>query len=248
MKCKVNKMWETPPENLYITDESVHVWLADIEKESKNIEYLSGFLSEDELKRAGRFLFEKDKVRHIVAHGLLRLILCRYIKAGPGDFRFTAGKRGKPVLDNLNPGDIRFNLSHSGKFVVYAVTVGAEVGVDIEFMKEIKDAGEIVGRFFSGQEIGEYNKLPAGQRKEAFFTCWTRKEAFIKAVGEGLYMPLDSFSVSPDPDVKPVIEVHGEDKKGGIWSIEDISVNDCDYACALVTEGRGLKASYWKWN
>ncbi len=240
-------LWNLPDEELTIHEGIVHIWLVDIEKEACNHEYLSGLLSNNELERSKRFIFDKDKKRFIITHGILRLILSRYIHLDSKTIYFAREKKGKPVIKNPENNDIRFNLSHSGKYIIYALTRGREVGIDIQYMKDMPDSDRIVKRFFSNKEINEYFELPAAIRKRAFFTCWTRKEALIKAIGEGLNMPLNSFSVSPNPGIKSKIEIHDGRFSGRQWSLEDVRLNDMNYVSSIAVEGRGFKIIYWNW-
>ncbi len=222
---------------------NVHIWLASIEEEAGSLEYLLKILPADEEKRAERYVFEKDRKRYIIAHGILRLILARYIPIEPENILLTVKKRGKPVLNQPEYGNISFNISHSNNYIVFALALGMEIGIDIEYMKDLPNSDEIVKRFFSMKEIKEYFELTAGVRKRAFFTCWTRKESFIKATGEGFYYPLDSFSVSPDPDIKSNTVIQcgtgGEQK----WSLLDIDIEDRDYVCTVAVEGEYSRES-----
>jgi 4'-phosphopantetheinyl transferase len=243
----VKVLWQSPREETPLPGRGVHIWLAGIENEIKNLERLAGLLSGDESERAGRFFFEKDRIRYIVSHGVLRLILSRYVRLSPSGLRFAVGKRGKPFLDNATPGNITFSMSHSGQLFVCGIAENREIGVDVEFMKDIKDMDRLAGRFFSVREKEEYYKLPGGKRKKAFFTCWTRKEAFVKAVGEGLYMPLSDFSVSTDPCVKSGVEIHSGPGAGRTWPVGDIPLEDTGYAGAFVTEGAPGEIVFLKW-
>ncbi len=234
-------------DKIMIPEESIHIWLADIEKEGPNHECLSCILSPGEKERIKRFVFDKDKKRFLITHGLLRLILGRYTGIAPDALRFSVMEKGKPVLENSGGRDIRFNLSHSGKYVIYAITERREIGIDIEYMREFSDADRIVNRFFSKREIEEYFRLDPGMRKRAFFKCWTRKEAFIKAIGRGFYMPLRNFSVSPDPDAKSGIEIHQESIPDRKWSIYDVELEDADYTASIAYEGQRAEIAYLKW-
>jgi 4'-phosphopantetheinyl transferase len=161
---------------------------------------LARLLSVDERERAGRFAFERDRRRYIVARARLRQLLGERLGVAPECLRFVYQPQGKPALASC-PGqrDLRFNVSHCGEVAAYAFAEGREVGVDIEEVRELPDADDIVMRFFSRRERGAYMRLPLRERPQGFFNCWTRKEAFIKALGSGLSCPLDSFDVSFAP-------------------------------------------------
>jgi len=161
---------------------------------------LAGLLSADERERAGRFAFGRDRRRYIVARARLRQLLGERLGAAPESLRFVYKPHGKPALARC-PGqrDLRFNVSHCGEVAAYAFAEGREVGVDIEEVRELSDADDIAMRFFSRRERAAYMRLPVRERPQGFFNCWTRKEAFIKALGSGLSCPLDSFDVSFAP-------------------------------------------------
>ncbi len=147
---------------------------------------------------------------------------------------------------------ITFNLSHSGEYVLYAVANNRKVGVDIEYIRDFADSDNIAERFFSKSEMDEYYNLPFEARKRAFYSFWTRKEAFIKAVGEGLYIPLNSFSVSLGPERKSKIEIHKgnfKDQQWQLeqWSLKEIQLEDRNYVSAVAVKGKVNNISYWKW-
>ena len=157
-------------------------------------------LAADERTKAERYYFERDRLRFIIAHGVLRAILSLYLNESPKRLSFCEGSHGKPALALDSGGDsIRFNMSHSHRMALYAVTRSREVGIDLEFVRCDLEAEQIAERVFSPREIAELRALPAALRRNAFFLCWTRKEAYIKAKGEGLSLPLDQFDVSLIP-------------------------------------------------
>jgi 4'-phosphopantetheinyl transferase len=161
---------------------------------------LAGLLSADETERAGRFAFERDRRRYIVARARLRQLLGERLGAAPESLRFVYKPHGKPALARCPAQrDLRFNVSHCGEVAAYAFAEGREVGVDIEEVRELSDADDIAMRCFSRRERAAYMHLPVRERPQGFFNCWTRKEAFIKALGEGLSHPLEAFDVSLAP-------------------------------------------------
>jgi 4'-phosphopantetheinyl transferase len=154
-------------------------------------------LSDEERARAGRFVFERDRRRFIVGRARLRHLLATRLGVQPDAVEFVYGPRGKPGLSRrFSDIDLRFNVSHSDGVAVYAFSRGREIGVDVEAIRELCDADEIAARFFSCRENEAYRALEPDDRAQGFFNCWTRKEAFIKALGDGLYYPLDLFDVS----------------------------------------------------
>jgi 4'-phosphopantetheinyl transferase len=172
----------------------VHVWFADIERRSDTDRLLLSF---DEGRRADRFRFDRDRDRFTAARATLRRLLALYLGAGPRGYEFGYGVQGKPCLAGafLKCG-LEFNVAHAQGLAAYAFASGRPVGIDIETVKNMADADEIAQRFFSAPEACELSRLGGGEKSLAFFNGWTRKEAFVKAVGEGLSYPLDRFEVS----------------------------------------------------
>jgi len=189
-----------PPLDIELPADEIHVWYACLEQPVSRFQRLKQLLSPDESMRAERFHFEEDRKRFIACHGILRTILGRYLNVDPSRLQFCNGKNGKPSLvDTLGSESIRFNSSKSNGVALFAFTRGREIGVDIEHIRDIPEMEQIAERFFSVKENAAFHTLPQSKKKEAFFNCWTRKEAFIKAIGEGLYCHLDKFDVSLAP-------------------------------------------------
>ena len=179
---------------------------------------------------------------------MLRTILGHYLKMRPGQLRFRYSYYGKPYLaEEDNREDLRFNLSHSGDLVLIAVTRGRDVGVNIERIRQdVLDEG-IAERFFSQLEVATLRSLPADLQAGAFFNCWTRKEAYIKARGEGLSLPLDKFDVSLAPgEPARLLETRIGSEETSDWSMQELAVG-AGYAAALVVKGcdRQLKCLRW---
>lgn len=178
----------------------VHVWFSRLDGSLQDVRDV---LSGDELDRAGRFHFERDRDRFAVGRATLRHLLAGYVGRVAGEIRFSYSPYGKPRLSGRNL--ISFNVSHSADRAVFAIAPGVPVGVDIEVL-DSKQSDELVARqFFSRREVGEFLALPAEARPRTFLTCWTRKEAYIKARGEGLSLPLQDFDVSLTPGVAPAL-------------------------------------------
>ena len=189
-------------------------------------------LSEEERSRAARFMFERHRRRYIVAHTALRSILARYTDRAPEEIMLDAEEYGKPFLRDES---LQFNLSHSHEMAVVAVAA-SRVGVDIEHVREMTDAGQIAERFFSRQEVMELQLIPRNEMIEAFFRCWTRKEAFIKAIGEGLSYPLESFGVSLQPDEPQLVRVDRDPEAPKRWRFANVAVA-AGYVGAVAVEG-----------
>jgi 4'-phosphopantetheinyl transferase len=180
----------------------VDVFWTDLDAAAGALPRWRGLLDRHENARAARFRSGRDRERYVVCHGILRMLLARYIDRAPAVLRFDTGNYGKPALRNS---DLRFNLSHSRHLALFAVSRELAVGCDIELHDERFLADNIPERFFSHMEVAEFRRLPAPDRLAAFFAGWTRKEAYIKARGLGLSLPLDSFEVSLAPSTQPAL-------------------------------------------
>ena len=160
----------------------------------------AALLSQEERQRAGRFVFDRDRRRFTVARSCLRQLLAARLGGRSDAVELVYGDSGKPALARRVAGsDLRFSVSHCDDVAVYAFSMGREVGIDVEAVRVIPDADDIAARVFSHRELRAYRALDASAKPLAFFTCWTRKEAFIKALGDGLSYPLDRFDVSLAP-------------------------------------------------
>src|SRR4051812_44583804 len=233
-------MWHSPPETPVLASDEVHVWRVPLNRPSSEMPALRRLLSADELDCANRFHFSRNRENYTVAHAALRLILGRYVGLEPSGLQFGSGVQGKPfLLESPASQDIRFNLSHSHELALYSVSVGREIGVDIEFIRSDPDIdiSAIAERFFSLDEREALLKLPPSMRKEGFYNCWTRKEAYIKARGEGLSLPLDQFSVSFKPGERAALVRVAEDP-GEIanWRLQELFPSR-GYAAAIAVQG-----------
>jgi 4'-phosphopantetheinyl transferase len=209
-----------------------------------------GLLSIDESARAQRFRFEKDRDRFIVGRGLLRNILGLYLDSRPESIQFMYGLHGKPgLVKEINPKKLCFNLAHSGDLILIGVTQDRMIGIDIERIQAILNVQQLVGQYFSPMEIAEYTTLSSERKLDAFYSCWTRKEAYVKARGEGLSIPLDQFSVSMIPG-KSEIRMKFIDQEGKAlpdWSVLSIDPDPAPgYVAALVASGDDWKVSLWR--
>jgi len=182
---------------LALPEDEVQLWRVDLDAIRGEESRWQGRLSPDESKRALRFHFPSDRQRFVASRALLRTILAAYLDADPVNLEFSYSKKEKPSLAGGHAtSGITFNLSHSGGIALYAFTRGREIGVDVEQVRGDFDVEPIARRFFSAQEQIHLNDLPKAERVEAFFRCWTRKEAYLKATGSGLSLPLSQFDVS----------------------------------------------------
>ncbi len=225
--------------NLTLSADEVHLWHAALDAHS--VAGLQHLLSEDELLRANRFHFTKDRNHYTVARGLLRKLLSTYLGIDPNQLQLSYKEMGKPFLSESHARRISFNLAHSGGLVIYALSQSRELGVDLEFIRANLAGEGIAERFFSRREIAALQAVPLALRKEAFFNCWTRKEAYIKARGEGLSMPLDAFDVSLAPgEPAALLKNYADETDVGRWEMRSIPVA-AGYVAALVVEGHNWK-------
>lgn len=221
--------WTAPSLSLSLESGSVHVWRISLEQPSDRLDRFRRTLEPDELNRAGRFHFEKHRQHFIVARGFLRSVVAGYLETQPEALRFSYGAYGKPKLASEHV--LHFNLSHSHEVALLAVALDAELGVDVEHIRADFASEEIARRFFSRAEVEVFNALPKEEQVAAFFRCWTRKEAYIKAIGKGLSQALDSFDVTLAPDVQPAL-LRAEGDDASRWLLRDVGVG-VGYAGAL---------------
>jgi 4'-phosphopantetheinyl transferase len=217
---KAQEAWPPAGDDLKLHPNTLQVWRANIDVGEARLGALAQYLSADERQRASRFRHERDRNHFTAARGLLRVILGHYLSLPPDQITFSYGPRGKPCLAQTGPQPLSFNLSHSQGLVLFAFAAGGNVGVDVEAIRAVEGDDEVVERFFSPAERAEYRSLPTQQKPYAFFNCWTQKEAFIKAVGDGLSLPLDSFDVTVAPD-RParLLRVEGHPEVAAQWVI-----------------------------
>jgi 4'-phosphopantetheinyl transferase len=215
---------------------------------ASEVEALRPLLAATELERAARYLFERDRIRYIARRGRLRLILGRYLGMEPDRLQFSYNPYGKPALaPEFAHQGLCFNLSHSGEYALCAACCGREIGVDVERMRT--DIGyEAIGeRFFSANEVAVLGALPAGMRAQAFYNCWTRKEAYIKGRGEGLSVPLGSFDVSLAPgDPAALLASRWDPEDVARWRMQALAPGR-GYAGALAVKGEGWQLRCWQW-
>jgi 4'-phosphopantetheinyl transferase len=240
--------WGDPPATIRLGSNEVHVWRASLDEPPPQIDSFLHTLAADERTRAQRFYFQTDRERFITAHGVLRAILGLYLNREPKCLSFCYSSHGKPALAWEYGGDaIRFNMSHSQGVALYAVTRGREIGIDLEFIRCDLEVEQIAERFFSPREIATLRALPVYLRRHAFFLCWTCKEAYIKARGEGLSIPLDQFDVSLIPgEPEALLSTQPDADEALRWSLRGLTLAS-GYSAALAVEGRGWTLACWQW-
>lgn len=234
--------WPTAPDSLPPFADNVHIWAVALTDAGFDTRLWPRQLSPDEQERADRFKFADDRRRYIVAHVALRDIVGGYLKIGGEDLKFTAGKNGKPRLaDALAESALEFNLSHSHELATIAVSRGRVVGVDIEYVKSEFGFHEVAKHFFTAREVAALSVLPPRLQRQAFYKCWTSKEAFLKAKGVGLSGALYEVEIAYDAGdrVKIGAAVTG-------WSLTELDPGD-GYEGALVVEGGAAPIFCYRW-
>lgn len=236
--------WSVPPEQVNATPDEVHVWRVGLNESL--IGEMRPVLSPDECARADRFHFERDRRRFIVARGSLRTILGAYLKKDPAQLSFSYSPYGKPALvADSETTKLSFNLSHAHELALIAVTRERSIGIDVEFIRPEVASQEIAERFFSSHEVAALQALPAEVQSEAFFNCWTRKEAYIKAIGEGMSLPLDQFHVSLVPGSAAELLGNVRDaNEVSRWSLRELAPAP-GYVAAIAVEGKDWQLRCW---
>jgi 4'-phosphopantetheinyl transferase len=243
-----NANWLSPQIHPRLTPEEVHIWRASLDLDPAVLRRLGSTLAGAEQTRAQRFIFERDRDSFTAARGILRHLLGRYLNCLPQTIEFAYGSRGKPELGGPKARvPLRFNLSHSHGVAVFAVTLNRSVGIDIELVRTESAREDIAARYFSTREVSELRSLPAEQQAEGFFLCWTRKEAYVKADGAGMQIPLSSFDVSLSPGEPATLSANNDRD----WSVESFVPAISEkraYVAALVVEGKNYSTRFFAWD
>lgn len=222
----------------------VHVWAWSLEVAAPEVAALEATLADDELARAGRFKFERHRRRFSTARGRLRQLLGGYAGLSPSQVEFCYQERGKPYLGG--EAAVGFNVSHSHELALCAVAAKGEIGIDVEQRRQLDDREALARRFFSSTEVARLEALPADRREEAFFLAWTRKEAFIKALGEGLSHPLDAFDVSLAPgEPAQLLRIGHDPATASRWSLFDLTP-EAGFAAALAAPWPHAVVRCWR--
>ena len=233
-----------------LASDEVHSWCASLDVPPETSARLYATLSSAERKRGAGFRFERDRQRFIVAHGVLRDLLGRYLHTQPGRLSYVYNAFGKPDLTPEFGGRLKFNLSHSAGLALIAIAADSNVGADLEYIRAQSDYAEIARRFFAAAEVDQLTALPSHLYAEAFISCWTKKEAYLKACGDGLAIALNGFTVplTTDPAHGPVdLYVASNDivpaKRWSFYTLQPAP----GYIGALVVEGSRWRLSQWQW-
>jgi 4'-phosphopantetheinyl transferase len=235
---------EPSKDSLKLQRGEVHIWFARLNRTPERLARMRTVLESDETARAARFVMDVHRNRFIAGRAMLRDLIAGYLEQPPQSIRFAYNEWGKPAIA---PGfaqlDLRFNLSHSGDLAMYAFAIARDVGVDIEMIRADAAGDRIAENYFSPAEVTMLRALPADRQVEAFFNCWTRKEAYVKARGAGLSIDLKSFDVSLAPGEEAKI-LRSDDRLQ--WSLASFNpAPDC--VAAMVTEGPPPKIGNPRW-
>jgi 4'-phosphopantetheinyl transferase len=241
-------IWRIPPPQLALSADEIHVWRVSLDMSPGTIERLSHLLAPDERAKAERYRFARDRNRFIIGRGTLRILLGHYLTCEPQQVSFRYSSYGKPSLDAaLAASGLQFNLSHSHQLALMAFTYARNIGIDIEYMRSNVEFEQLAEHFFAPDECAVLLALPLALRQQAFYNCWTRKEAYIKARGEGLSIPLDSFDVSLKPG-EPAALLRCRENPSEVqrWFLQALPPGE-QYAAALAVEGSHGQLRCWRW-
>jgi 4'-phosphopantetheinyl transferase len=231
-----------------LSDASVHVWCCSLDDPPLSHEQLLGVLTADERDRSERYVFTRDSVRSVASRGLLRWLLGAQLSVRPREVNLGIGQWGKPELARQHESSgLSFNLAHSDEMVVFALTLHHEIGVDLERLRPMPEATDVATRFFARAEVEALRALPAERVEEAFFVGWTRKEAYVKARGVGLALPLDEFEVRLD--VGPgsgQLSIPADPTQAAHWSLYDLRPAR-DLLGSVAVSGQRLRLRCRQW-
>jgi|HubBroStandDraft_1064217.scaffolds.fasta_scaffold124174_2 4'-phosphopantetheinyl transferase len=247
--ARLELLWDPPPARRQLTGTDIHVWAAALRQSAEPISSLESTLSTEECERAKKFHFERDRNRFIIVRGILRALLGSYVTVAPEKLKFAYGPNGKPVLADMpGPDTLHFNLAHSGDLMVIALTRAGAIGIDVEQVRLMHDTENIAARFFSSNEATKLKALSKGQQTEAFFNLWTRKEACLKAMGEGLSDEMiRQIEATFLPGEAPrVVAISGNAQTAASWTLKEF-VPATGFVVAIAAKAKDLKFSCWQW-
>ena len=234
--------WHIPSGQPPLSQDEIHVWASCLDVAPTASAVFGASLSEGERMRAKKFRFQQHKSRFIVGRGLLRAIMSHYLQVEPARVEFKYNLQGKPELTRpFDSSGIHFNLAHSEDLALFTVTTIGPVGIDVERIQANKDARELVKWFCSPCEQELFENLAPQEKQLAFFNLWTRKEAFLKATGEGIAQLLSQVEVAFQPG-KPArfIAVSGDSERASRWSVRDLSLGP-DFAAAVAIQAKNFR-------
>lgn len=241
-------VWQYPLQQPALSDNQVHVWCADLNLPDLELARLGTFLSDDEIARANKFRFVEHQKRFTAARGILRQLLANYLQISPCEVKFDYSDRGKPSLSGCHHNHhLQFNLSHSQNHALYGFTLNDLIGVDVEYIKDMPDAIKIAQRFFSTQEYELIKSTAIKEQERLFFTLWTAKEAYLKALGTGLAGSLDTVEIEVNPTRLRMVA--GSKVTAGEWELYSCSPkNNYIGAIAIKSDQPNPEISFWSWH
>jgi 4'-phosphopantetheinyl transferase len=242
------EQWKPCVEAPRLGADEIHLWRVRLDQPAEVYRACLDTLTPDESERAGRFHFNRHRQQFVIARGALRSVLGHYLGRPPSQLRFSYSAFGKPEVEGEEGREcLRFNLSHAEGVALIALTRGREVGVDVEVVRQEFPGLEIAENFFSAREVETLRSIPEEARAAAFFLYWTRKEAYIKALGEGLSHPLRQFSVSlGDGESSVLAEPEGVAPEASVWTVKGLSVGG-SHAAAVAFRGPVTNFCFWQW-
>lgn len=243
----MNGGWQHPPRKLQLSPDYIDVWKAPLNLPPAQLDKYRAILSRDEQQRSDKFKSEKRRREFIIGRGLLRMLIGQCLEMDPSVIEFAYSEHQKPYLPVTALGiPVTFNLSHSHDLALVALALERRIGIDIEYLRPDVDFRKLAGRFFSEQESRSLQDYEGVRLAAAFFACWTRKEALLKAIGEGIAFGLADFSVSVNPQDQVVsLHTHWDEAEAARWSIINFAL-ERDYAAAVAASGTRYKVRRWK--
>jgi len=231
-----------------LPDNEIHVWHAELEVGPKGLELLHRLLDQQEQDRASKFKVRVPRQEFVAAHAFVRLALGKYLHVDPPEVQFQVSSNGKPEL--IGNSSLRFNLSHTHSAAVLSVTRNRPIGVDVERVREDVDSMKLAERFFSAKEVTWLRSQPRSEMAKSFYTCWTAKEAYMKATGTGLSAPLAGFSVIPTNNEDLRLEIFDSPDHSKTWSMWQLDLGE-SLRCALAVQQAGadllVRRGKWRW-
>jgi 4'-phosphopantetheinyl transferase len=242
-------LWSLPPDHRQLNEADVHVWAANLDKLSERFSPFERSLSRDERDRAMRFHFERDRSRFIAGRGLLREVLSSYLKIEPARLQFAYGPSEKPILKIFpRHRTLHFNLAHSNDLILIALTRACAIGIDVEKIRPIPDPENLARHFSSPSELLKLMTLPREKRLPAFFNLWTRKEAYIKATGNGLSDVIKEVEVSFFPgEPARLAAISGNTQVAADWTLVELNPA-AGFKAAFAASTKSLQLSCWQWH
>jgi 4'-phosphopantetheinyl transferase len=247
---QAERIWLAPSKVRDLLDNEVHVWLVNLDLEIYSLSRFLRDLSLSERTRAKKLRFESDQRRFVLAKGMLRHLLGDYLGMPPHEIQFSAGPAGKPELSQGHLGDtgfFHFNQSHSGHLAVFAFSRTHRVGVDIEEIRPYNELEQVAELLLNSKELAAFHNLTPEAKQEAFFGAWTCKEAFVKAIGKGLSLPLSSFEISGTANgLSRIVQSDQHPPQPLGWHVKQLPIST-QFAAAVCAEGDEWTVHCLKW-